>query len=159
AALDLLRRRGHERIACLGVSQGGATILLAAEQLSDVRCVVCESVYDELAHAVDNRFRHYFKMPGWLCGCVMLPVAEWRTGVTVNDVRPIAHIDRLRCPLFLISGDEDSKTLPTETERLFQAAVEPKTLWLVPGIGHRDLFSDDYAERVTAFLDRHMKGG
>ncbi len=35
AGLAWLRAKGMGRIACLGVSQGGATILLAAEQMGD----------------------------------------------------------------------------------------------------------------------------
>src|SRR5437773_8376842 len=49
----------YESIACLGVSQGGATILFAAAELANVKCVICESVYDEMIHAVDRRMRHY----------------------------------------------------------------------------------------------------
>src|SRR5262249_44500534 len=48
AALAFLRQRDYERIACLGVSQGGATIIFAAQKpqhFENVRCVICESVY------------------------------------------------------------------------------------------------------------------
>src|ERR1043166_1081472 len=55
AAVRFLKERGCRDIACLGVSQGGATILFAAEDLQDVKCVICESVYDAMANAVDRR--------------------------------------------------------------------------------------------------------
>ena len=140
-ALEFLRSRGFRKIACLGVSQGGATILMAAEKLGDIRCVICESVFDELAHAVDNRFRHYTLCPSWLAGCLMVPIAECRTGVALADVKPIEHIGRLSCPIYIISGENDTKTLPGETRRLFDAAREPKELWMVENAGHQDLFA------------------
>jgi fermentation-respiration switch protein FrsA (DUF1100 family) len=130
---------------------------MASDELQDVRCVICESAFDELGHAVENRFRHYVLVPGWLAGCLMVPLAEGRTGVSVDEVKPIERIASLRCPIFVIGGDEDVKALPSETRRLFAAASEPKALWMVPGAGHRDLFSrEEYAEKVSAFLARHM---
>jgi pimeloyl-ACP methyl ester carboxylesterase len=158
AAVNLLKARGFRNIGCLGMSQGGATILLAAEKLPELRCVVCESAYDEIAHAMDNRFRHYLKMPGWLGGSLLVPFAEGRTGVNVDDIRPIDGIGKLKCPILLVSGADDPKTLPADTTRLFEAAHEPKELWMVPGVGHRDLFSQEgYRERIGAFLRKHLQ--
>jgi uncharacterized protein len=159
-AIALLKERGLRRIACLGVSQGGATILMAAERLGDVRCVICESVFDELAHAVDHRFRRYTLLPGWLAGCVMIPIAEYRTGIGLAEVRPVEHTGKLPCPILLISGERDGKARPEEAGRLFEAAREPKELWLVPNAGHEDLFgAPDYAKRVSEFLNKHMRWG
>jgi dipeptidyl aminopeptidase/acylaminoacyl peptidase len=111
AALTFLKDRGHRRVACLGVSQGGATILLAAESLHDVKCVICESVYDEMAHAVDRRMRRYTGMPGWIGASLMVPFAEQQVGVAIDEVKPIDHIAKLRCPVLVISGTEDNRTL------------------------------------------------
>lgn len=155
--LEFLRSKGMRRLACLGVSQGGATILLAAEKMPDVRCVICESVYDELAHAVDRRFRHYLGMPGWLGGCLLIPIAEHRTGVALDQVKPADHIGKLACPVLIISGAKDTKTWQEDTQRLFEAAREPKELWMVPEAGHADLFGPAYEPRVLAFLEKHMK--
>jgi pimeloyl-ACP methyl ester carboxylesterase len=157
AALDFLRTKEMRRPACLGVSQGGATIVMAAEKIPDVRCVICESVYDELSHAVDRRFRHYFGIPGWVGGCVVIPIAEYRTGVALDEVKPARLIGKLPCPVFIISGEEDTKTWREDTQRLFDAAHEPKALWIIPGAGHSDLFGSEYQPKVLAFLDRYMR--
>jgi fermentation-respiration switch protein FrsA (DUF1100 family) len=121
-----------------------------------VRCVICESVFDELAHAVDRRFRHYFGVPGWLAGCLVVPIAEYRTGVALDQVKPAKEIARLPCPVFIISGDQDSKTWPEDTQRLFDAAREPKELWMVPGAGHVDLYGPEYERRILGFLEKYM---
>jgi dipeptidyl aminopeptidase/acylaminoacyl peptidase len=155
--LEFLRTKGMRRVACLGVSQGGAAILFAADKMPDVRCVICESVYDELAHAVDRRFRHYFGVPVWLGGLLVVSIAEQRTGVAIDQVNPARHIAHLSCPVFLISGTEDTKTWPEDTQRLFEAAREPKELWMVPEAGHRDLFGPEYEPKVLRFLEKYMK--
>lgn len=157
AAVEVLRKRGHERIACLGVSQGGATILYANKELGRLSCVVCESVYDDMTHAVDRRARRYTLLPGWLAFSLLVPFAESRIGLSIDAMSPVDHIAKLDCPLLLISGEQDDRVLPGDTERLFRAAREPKELWMVPGAGHEDLFHcPGYEERVTKFVQRHL---
>ncbi len=157
AAFEFMRKRGHERIACLGISQGGATILYAGEELGDVRCVVCESVYDDMRNAVDRRARRYTRMPGWLTCSLLVPFAESRLELSIDDFRPVDQISKLRCPLLLLSGDQDNRVLPIDAERLFQTAREPKELWMIAGAGHEDMFRfPGYEERVTKFVQRHI---
>lgn len=157
AAVKFLKERGFAQIACLGVSQGGATILYAAEEMPDVACVVCESVYDNMAHALDRRMRHYTGVPGWLGGCAMVPIAEHRLGLTIDDMTPMNYIGALKCPVFIISGEQDDKTWPEDTARLYEAAHEPKQLWMIAGARHEDLFQfPGYEEKVGAFLKRHI---
>src|SRR5262249_20269309 len=110
AAICFLNQRGYTDIACLGVSQGGATILFAADELPGIKCAICESVYDEMTHAVDHRIRHYTGVPGPIGGCLMVPFAEQRLGLSIDDVKPIDYIGKLQCPIFIISGTRDDKT-------------------------------------------------
>ena len=88
AAVNVLKECGCKDIACLGVSQGGATILFAADDLPELTCVICESVYDEMEHAVDRRLRHYTMLPGWLGASLLVPFAERRIGLSIDDVKP-----------------------------------------------------------------------
>jgi uncharacterized protein len=72
-------------------------------------------------------------------------------------VKPIDHIGKLRCPVFLISGTEDNRTWPEDTQRLYEAAREPKDLWMVVGAGHHDLCAEaGYEAKVLSFLRKHF---
>lgn len=155
-ALDCLRTKGLTEFGCLGVSQGGATILLAAEKLSPaVHWVIVESTYPNIRDALDRRFRKDVHLPGWLAGALFVPFAEIRLGVAVDQISPISHIENLHCPVFVLGGTNDLHTLPTSTSALFAAANAPKELWLVPGAAHTDLFGfaqNEYAKRILAFV-------
>lgn len=158
AAVKLLKDRGCDQIACLGVSQGGATILFAAKELEGVKCVICESVYDEMTNAVDRRIRRFTLMPGSVGACLMVPFAEHRLDLGIDDVKPIDHIAKLPCPVFVISGERDDRTWPEDTQRLFEAAREPKELWMISEARHQDLFGfPEYQTRVKAFLQHHIE--
>ena len=65
------------------------------------------------------------------------------------------------CPVFVISGDEDAHTTASETEEMFHAAKEPKSIWLVEGAAHVNLHeaaTDEYELHVLEFLERHLRG-
>ena len=157
AAVKLLRERGCTDLACLGASQGGATILFAADELPDLKCVICESVYDEMSHAVDRRLQHYTLLPGWIGASLLVPFAERNIGLEIDEVKPIDYIGKLRCPIFVISGERDDKTWPEDTRRLFDAAREPKELWMIPDAQHQDLFRfPGYQEKTLGFLKQHL---
>lgn len=159
AAVTYLRDQSEEPIALLGVSQGGATILLAAERLHDIRAVIIESVYDRALHATDRRFRTRTGLPGWLVGFWYRPFIEQRLGVAAKEISPVDHVGQLSAPILIISGEKDRHTLAEHTRNLYDAAKEPKELWLIPDAGHEDVFEmagDEYAERVLSFLERYL---
>jgi fermentation-respiration switch protein FrsA (DUF1100 family) len=154
-ALDYLRSRGFRDFGLIGESQGGATVALAARELRDVKWVVLESVYPTLRDAVDRRFRLFFRVPGWLGAALMVPFAEWRLGISADDVTPVERIIDLSSPVFILHGDRDRHTLPEAAQAFFAKAREPKSLWLVPGAAHVDLYGfakTDYEKRLLGFI-------
>ncbi len=157
-ALDYLETKGLKEFGCLGESQGGATILLAAEKLPpEVRWVIVESSYPTIRDALDRRFRNDAHLPGWLAGGLLLPFAELRLGLSIDQVSPISHISSLHCPVFVLGGSADQLTQAESTQALFNAAREPKELWLVAGAAHVDLYGfaqQEYAKRIMAFVAR-----
>lgn len=161
AAVGFLRGEGVERIACLGQSQGGATILLAAAQLEGVRCVIAQCSYDSIRNAVDRRFRDHLGVPGWLGGSLLTYFAERQLGVSADRISPLEEIKKLRCPLLMIAGTADTRTLAGDTRRLYDAATTPtKELWMIEGAGHEDLYRaspQEYERRVLEFLEKYLR--
>ena len=154
-ALAFLRTQGFRSFGLLGASQGGATVALAADRLADVRWAVLESTYPTLRHALDYRFRRIFHLPLSFAGALFVPFAERRLGLDLAAIAPVRTIAQLRCPVLIVSGDRDESTPVSDTQLLFAAAPAPKTLWLVPGAGHRDLYGAapaEYERRLLAFL-------
>lgn len=156
-ALDWLRAKGFSELGCLGISMGGATLAQAGIELSQtgVKWVVIESVFPTLTNAVDRRFQRMFGVPGWLAGCLMVPIAEMRLGVGAKKVSPRDAISGLTCPLFVMTGDLDTHTLPEDARQIFEHAREPKRWWLVPGAAHVDLYGfakEEYERRLSEFI-------
>jgi uncharacterized protein len=152
-ALDFLRAKNFHEFGCIGASQGGATIALAAAELRDVRWVVLESVYPTMTDAVDRRFRRTLGVPGWLGASLLIPFAEHRLAVVVRDIAPISCIADLNCPVLIAHGDRDRHTLIDSARELFARAREPKSLWVVTGAAHIDLYGFAKADYERHLLD------
>ncbi len=62
-----------------------------------------------------------------------------------------------RVPKLFLHGTADTVVPPAHSERMHQAAADPKELVILPGVGHIDALESPlapiYRERVTAFLD------
>jgi fermentation-respiration switch protein FrsA (DUF1100 family) len=68
----------------------------------------------------------------------------------------LAKIPALRVPLLVLHGDRDEVVPLDQPQRLFQAANEPKTFYLIPGAHHNDTYivgGDAYFAAVGRFLE------
>jgi dipeptidyl aminopeptidase/acylaminoacyl peptidase len=84
-------------------------------------------------------------------------VAEKRRGFDREEVCPVQVIDRIAPrPLLIIHGTDDQRITEEQVSRLFAAALEPKTLWLVKGANHSQVRSpvlEELSGELVAFLD------
>ncbi|SMC19072.1 hypothetical protein SAMN02745857_00631 [Andreprevotia lacus DSM 23236] len=133
---------------------GGAASVLGPAPLA-VDAQVLESVYPSIEDAVADRLQMRLGLPGrWLA-----PLLYWqlplRLGVSPSALRPIEAIARVRCPLLVMAGSTDQHTTMAEAQRPYAAAPQPKSLWVVEGAAHQDLYHyapDDYRAPVLALL-------
>ncbi len=160
AAIHFVRSRFPGRpVAAVGSSLGGAALLLAPHPLP-LDAVVLEAVYPTIEEATANRLALVFGPLGPPLTPLLTLQMEPRLGIPTAALRPVDHVGDLGCPVFILSGMEDSRTPPEETRRLFANARSPKELWLVPGAAHVDLATfapAEYRRRVLGFLDRALR--
>ncbi len=144
----------QEKIGVIGVSLGGAATLLAEPKLT-VDAIVLESVYPTIEQAIQNRFHHYLFFVGDAIAPLFVKQLQPRLGITPQALHPIEKIHALLMPKFIVAGSADKHTPLGESQQLFQAASEPKELWIVDGAGHEDLYrfaKQEYEQRVLKFF-------
>jgi len=160
AAVERLRELAPgEQIGILGVSLGAASILLSDVQPL-VAAVVLESLYPSLEEAVANRMRIYFGAVGTWFSPLLLTQLAPRLGVTSAQLRPIARVSLLRCPVLLVHGTEDRHTTIHEAQRIFAVVPAPKEFYFLSGAAHVDLHEfggNVYERRVGGFFVRHLR--
>ena len=160
-ALNFLRGQlgPQEKIGVIGVSLGAASLVLAKLD-QPPNAVVLESMYPTITEAVANRLdlavgpaaRHFTTLLTW-----QLPL---RLGIWPSELEPLTALPSLGSPVLIVSGDRDLHTTLAETKRLFQAASEPKDLWIVEGAAHVDLYAfspEVYESKISGFLSRYLR--
>jgi pimeloyl-ACP methyl ester carboxylesterase len=161
-AIDYLRARLPDQpIGVMGISMGAVAAILAVPECPDIRAMVLDSAYAELESAIEKKLTDILRLPFLLpLGRASIRIGEWLSGGCVARVRAVDYVGRFAPrPLLLIYGAEDDYLPPDHAQRMFEAAGEPKELWLAPGSGHAMARLDhprEYVERVQAFFSRHL---
>ena len=89
---------------------------------------------------------------------LIVTAVSLRTRTRLAD--PIRKVARIAPRgLLVIVPQEDRLIDARQGERLFEAAREPKELYMVPGAGHAEAYAiapEAYRSRVLDFLERHL---
>ena len=157
AAVRFLESRGLGPIGLFGISMGAATAIVSAPDLP-VAAVVADAPYAELHHPVANRMGELGYPWSTLGARLIVTAVSLRTRTRLADpIRKVAHIAPRG--LLVIVPREDRLIDARQGERLFEAAREPKELYVVPGAGHAEAYAvapEAYRSRVLDFLERHL---
>lgn len=153
AALEYaLAQPGVEHVYAYGQSMGAVTVIRAAAVEPRIEAVVADSAFYNLRAMSQN----VMDIP--LAGPLTIFFAELEAGIDTNQVSAVAVIGQLAPrPVFIIQGDADELIPLDSGRRLFDAAGEPRQLWLAPGaphVGVMSLFPEEYERRVIAFFDQ-----
>lgn len=157
AMKTLLERTDVEkdRIVFYGQSLGGALAVynVAHSPYRDhIRALLIESTFaDYVAIAREELADHWITWP-----------LQWVPSLTVDDryspllaVRMISPI-----PLLIIQGDDDAIVPVSDAVQLYDAALEPKQLWIVPGAGHiQAMRQETERDRLVAYLRKVLAAG
>jgi dipeptidyl aminopeptidase/acylaminoacyl peptidase len=138
AALDWLQAMGvGDRVGGLGMSLGAASLVNTAVQDDRLDALVLDSLFADWG---DTDFAEGYRLPpDWLVPGVPSPV----------NLMPNIHV-----PVLLIHGTEDILTRVDHAHRLFEAANEPKELWINDS-GHAWsawTYPEVYQQKVLAFF-------
>lgn len=155
AALDfVLQQEGVERIGAWGGSMGGVAVLEVASRRVEIEAVVVDSAFstlqDEVKLAVTKKaflpFIRFF--------------AERETGVDLDLLRPVDRVEELSPrPIMIIQGEADRMIPADSAQRLYEAAGEPKYLWMEAGVKHvgmQSMHPEKYEEKVIGFFNEYL---
>jgi pimeloyl-ACP methyl ester carboxylesterase len=159
AAVDYcLVQPGITQVGAIGTSLGGAVVARAAAQDSRLAAVVIISSYSSLPEAMDDAFDTMAVLPRWPFAPLIVRLAEWRVGVKIGQVNSAASLAALSPrPVMIIHGTADDLFPVRHAHVLFAAAREPKTLWLIEGLGHANPVPGreaEFAIKVGNFFER-----
>ena len=162
-ALDALSARPEvdaERVGVLGMSMGSVIAILVAAGDERVRALLAECPYSSQDAIMTRSLRHYYHLPSF----PVAPLAKWiierRLGEPLDVTEAVDAVREISPrPLFFIAAENDAVIGSEETERVFEAAGEPKRFWLIPGAEHAcgwQAAPEEYERRVVAFFQETL---
>jgi pimeloyl-ACP methyl ester carboxylesterase len=155
AALDYaLTQEGVEHIGAWGGSMGAATVVLTASKQTEIEAVISDSGFtaleDVFAGSSDNDFLTSF----------LLMSSRFHSGVDMADIRPVDVIGNISPrAVFIIDGWTDPDTTVSFPHRLYEAANEPRQIWVEEGVPHLGMLANNpqkYENKVIAFFDEWL---
>jgi uncharacterized protein len=159
AGLAWLRARSDidpNRLALLGHSVGAAAALLHASRHHDIRAIVSLSAF---AHPreVMLRLMAENRIPYPIVGWYVLRHVERIIGASFDNIAPMFTIGRVRCPMLLVHGYDDTIVPFSDAERLLRASTQASLLAVK---GNHDLRQTlgPHSDTLVAFLQQHVNG-
>ena len=151
-----LSRAPEVPLGLIGYSMGAAVAVMAAARDERARAIVADSPFASERDLVRFLLRRQI-------GPLHAPVVALTEGLLPYDpgkVEPLEEVAKIapRASLF-VHGLLDKTCDPNDSLRLYEAAGEPKELWLLEEAGHCDAYFADreaYCERVDSFFEEHL---
>jgi pimeloyl-ACP methyl ester carboxylesterase len=149
------------RIGLVGHSLGGAVVIRAAARLSQVKATVAESAFSSIEDNIEQGIRELTGLPPFPFAPMVIWFGEREVGMKIHFVRPINDLTQIapRAIMF-IHGEKDTVVDVSNSQRLFEAALEPKAIYLIPNARHGGLLEADpeeFERQVLPFLDLYLK--
>lgn len=160
-ALDYaINRVSNAQIGVIGFSMGGAVAILGAAQRPEVQVVVADSPFATHADVVAYNVQRVIHMPGQPFAAIADYFLERSAGYRGADVSPLQVISKIAPrPLLLMHGSADEMIPVSHAHRLYEAASEPKELWITEGANHCGAYFLDrpgYCTRVVNFFEHGL---
>jgi alpha-beta hydrolase superfamily lysophospholipase len=148
-------------VGIVGYSMGASVALMEAGRHANVKAIVADCAYATQAGVLSYGVQRLTR----LRGDFILPAAALfhrgygRPGF--GRVEPIAHAASWRGKaLFFIGAEADQTVSPDDSWKLFEAASEPKALWMAKGASHCGAYFQDrprYCRLVAQFFEHFLR--
>ena len=160
-AVRYARELGYQRVATIGFSMGGSVVLRHAALRGGVDAVISVSgpgrwfyrgtVAMRRVHlAAERRLGRTFSK--YVLNTRISPEG-WPTPDPMPPAEAASRIAPV--PVLIVHGDQDIYFPPDHGQQLYDAAREPKELWMIPGFGHAERHTDDaLVDRITVWADK-----
>ena len=157
AALDfVLAQPDVNHIGAWGGSMGGATLIRATAQFPEIEALFVDSSFSSLNDEFD------YLVPYPVINPLAKFLAEWQTGFSIRDLNLVEDIARISPrPVYIVHSKGDTVAPPDSGEELFNAANEPRYLWVEENAAHLAIYLDNprrYQRRLIGFFDEWLLG-
>jgi len=145
----------------LGVSMGGAVVVMVAAEDERLGAVAVDSIYTNLEESLARHLKLLYRLPRVPFMLFIKTAYRLRFGAWPAQMSPLAAVPKLSPrALLVIHGEADIRMPTANAQEFFRAAKESKELWIVPHAGHLETIGADphaYTARLARFFQTSLK--
>ena len=159
-AIQYLKQRNDtdtNKLYGLGQSMGSAALIFAEEQQPSFKGLILESTYTDLYQNNARRFKRVYGFPKFPFATSLTFFGGIVLGVNGFKISPLNSINNIEKPILLIHDSLDDGVSNEDAKLLFEAANQPRELWIVEGAKHTSAFetgTKEYKRRILNFLNK-----
>ena len=146
------------RIFLVGISMGGATVLMAAgEPLPENVVGVLADCGFTSARAIICKICRQLHLPARIIYPLIRLGARLYGGLDLEEKSAIEAVRRIRVPVVFAHGEADTFVPCSMSRENYEACAAPKAIYTVPGAGHGLAYcaaGDDYVRALREFWTR-----
>ncbi|MDL4842212.1 alpha/beta hydrolase [Aquibacillus rhizosphaerae] len=148
-------------IALLGVSMGGATVMMASgEKLpANVKVIIEDCGYSSVMDVFTYQLDDLFGLPRFPIMNAANTLTNIRAGYDLNEASAIKQVAKSTTPMLFIHGEDDSFVPFQMLDEVYNAADVEKDRLIIPGAGHGEAEKVDperYWNKVWGFVNKYI---
>ncbi len=155
------RPHSPRRIGLLGIGTGASAVILAHEAIRECGAVALLGPYASLEGAIDRRMKQRAGIGLEPAGLLVAEMIRMRIGSAPATVRPVDAVGKLApCPVLFVGAGNDGTTPPLEIQELYERSLEPKELFIAPGIARErllDLSGSHIGQKLKDFFEENLR--
>ena len=151
-------------VALMGLSMGGATVLMASALIDKadtaVRCVVADCPFSAPIDIVSHVMKNYNKIPPVPFVTFANFWCRWLASYSLNAPSSADKLAESHLPALLFHGTADDYVPPHHSEEVVRRSPDRARLVLIEGAKHAEsIYYDEkrYTDELLGFLEQHMK--
>jgi len=150
-----------ESVGVFGLSMGAAVTVASLPKHPDLRCAAVESPFSDYRTVIKRWGWNNMRLPYYPLVALTLVILRSRVkDPAIDKFNPVEAAPLIAPrPLFVIGGTNDRLMTPEDVRKVFEAAREPKQLWMVQDAYHakcREAAGMEYDTRLIGFFSRNL---
>ncbi|NLT11651.1 MAG: alpha/beta hydrolase [Clostridiaceae bacterium] len=158
--IALMEKRLNRKLKIIihGRSMGASAALMAAGSMKiseGVKGVVADSPFDTLENQIGFVLKKRYRVSPRFMVKAIGRIAASRIGFPVKRASVVAVASKIKTPVLMFHGTEDTFVLPEMSEEIYNRIRSPKRLLMIDGSSHIMAFNDrpsTYVAEVEKFM-------
>lgn len=157
----IIKNNPHAKIILYGLSMGGATVLMTAGEIlpTNIKCIIEDCGYTSVLDEFSYHYDKIFGLPHFPLLNLTDLICQTKAGYKLSEASAVNQLKKCKTPVLFIHGEADRFVPTNMVYKLYESALCPKDILIVPKAGHGISAKVDekkYWQKIFDFTDKYL---